>query len=303
MFKNKETKKRFSKVALAALLAAAVISSSMAGCSGSKSSSSSSSNSSSDEAPETEVVTRVVNGVYVDENGNIVTDPSGNPATVPATTANTAETKAAGSDNKQQSSAANQGGSSQSSSGSGQASGGNSQSGNGGGQTSSGGNSGNSGSRVQTPSNASQGNTTKKSKKDSSASGLTIGGKTYNVGDTVTCTYFLEAPETLVNFQGRIDFDSDLLSVSSAKLIEPASYGAMINSKLSDHISFNGSDLSGYDFTSPGYEFIVVEYKVKGKGTADPSIQFEVITSLNNKSYSDNSGILSNGAKIWAVYS
>ena len=270
MFKNKETKKRFSTVALAALLAAAVISSSMAGCSGSKSSSSSSSNSSSDEAPETEVVTRVVNGVYVDENGNIVTDPSGNPATVPATTANTAETKAAGSDNKQQSSAANQGGSSQSSSGSGQASGGNSQSGNGGGQTSSGGNSGNSGSRVQTPSNASQGNTTKKSKKDSSASGLTIGGKTYNVGDTVTCTYFLEAPETLVNFQGRIDFDSDLL---------------------------------GYDFTSPGYEFIVVEYKVKGKGTADPSIQFEVITSLNNKSYSDNSGILSNGAKIWAVYS
>ena len=156
---------------------------------------------------------------------------------------------------------------------------------------------------MQTPSNASQGNTTKKSKKDSSASGLTIGGKTYNVGDTVTCTYFLEAPETLVNFQGRIDFDSDLLSVSSAKLIEPASYGAMINSKLSDHISFNGSDLSGYDFTSPGYEFIVVEYKVKGKGTADPSIQFEVITSLNNKSYSDNSGILSNGAKIWAVYS
>ena len=119
----------------------------------------------------------------------------------------------------------------------------------------------------------------------------------------MVCTYFLEVPENMVNFQGKVTYDSGMLEKTNAYLVEPANYGALLNKDIDGKVVFNGSMLSGYDFTSPGYEFIVVEYKVKGKGTADPSIQFEVITSLNNKSYSDNSGILSNGAKIWAVYS
>ena len=66
---------------------------------------------------------------------------------------------------------------------------------------------------------------------------------------------------------------------------------------------FNGSMLTGYDFTAPGYEYLVVEYEVIGTGTTEPAITFDVITDVNNASYTSDDGTLSNGAKIWAVYS
>ena len=67
---------------------------------------------------------------------------------------------------------------------------------------------------------------------------------------------------------------------------------------------FNGSNLSGYDYTAPGYEFIVVEYEVLKTGSTEPAITFEVVSDLSDKAYADSSsGKLINGAKIMSVYS
>ena len=310
MFRNIETKKRLLNGSIVVLLSAAVMTASLAGCSSGKKSSS---EASPDEAAATEVVTRVVNGVYVDENGNIVTDPNGQAVSAPTEAGKTATTKAADSGNKQQSGSSSgntgnsgsNGNSGNTNNGNNGGSGSNQQNnGSGGNSNNGGGNSGNvdNSSRKTTPSNAKSGNTQKKSQENASATNLTIGDRTYNVGDTVKCTFFLYVPVDMLNFQGKVEFDPALLKVKSAQLIAPASFGAMINTGLGDHVSFNGSDLSGYDFTDPGYEFLTVEYEVLGTGTIDPSVVFDVLTDLNDKAYAGNGGALTGGAKIWAVY-
>ena len=148
-----------------------------------------------------------------------------------------------------------------------------------------------------------EGKTSGKSQEDSAAKDLTIGGKSYKVGDTVVCTYFLEVPENMVNFQGKVTYDSGMLEKTNAYLVEPANYGALLNKDIDGKVVFNGSMLSGYDFTSPGYEFLVVEYKVLKTGTTEPSIDFDVITGTSDKSYAGSNGALSGGANVWAVYS
>ena len=108
----------------------------------------------------------------------------------------------------------------------------------------------------------------------------------------------------MLNYQGKIEFDSDMLKKTDAHLVEPANYGAMFNNTFDNRIVFNGSNLSGYDFSSPGYEFIVVEYEVLKTGTTEPAITFEVLSDIKDKAYADSSsGKLINGAKIMAVYS
>ena len=156
--------------------------------------------------------------------------------------------------------------------------------------------------RKTTPSNAGAGKTSGKSKEDSAAKDLTIGGKTFKVGDKVVCTYFLEVPVDMVNFQGVVTYDSSMLKKTNAYLVEPASYSSLMNKDLDGRVVFNGSMLSGYDFTSPGYEFLVVEYEVLKTGTTEPSINFDVITGVNDTSYAGNNGGLTNGANVWAVY-
>ena len=156
--------------------------------------------------------------------------------------------------------------------------------------------------RKTTPSNAGAGKTSGKSKEDSAAKDLTIGGKTFKVGDKVVCTYFLEVPVDMVNFQGVVTYDSSMLKKTNAYLVEPASYSSLMNKDLDGRVVFNGSMLSGYDFTSPGYEFLVVEYEVLKTGTTEPSINFDVITGVNDTSYAGDNGGLTNGANVWAVY-
>ena len=298
---NGTTKKHIFKGAFAALLAAAVIAGAMTGCSKSKSSNSSETN-------ETQVVTQVVSGVYVDENGNAVTDANGDP--IPASEApsnGSKDTSKSGGYNSKQSSSSNQksngGSDSKKSEGDSQKSDSGSQKSDSGSQKSDTSKSSD-GSRVKTPSGASDSNTSKKSKEDSSAKTLSIGGKEYKVGDKVVCTYFLEVPETMLNFQGRIEFDSSMLKKTKAYLVEPATYSSMFNDTFDNRIFFNGSNLSGYDYTAPGYEFIVVEYEVLKTGSTEPAITFEVVSDLSDKAYADSSsGKLINGAKIMSVYS
>ena len=295
--KTKTTKKQKLNGVLAALIAAAVISAvTLTGCGGD----SDKDGATSDSAVETQVVTEIVNGVYVDENGNAITDPSGNPikATEAAGSSSsgskTSKTDGSSkqssySSNKTESKAESKSSAQTSSAGSGS---------NSSKQTSKSG-----GARKTTPSDASGGNTKKQSQEDGSASGLTIGGKSYKVGDKVTCTYYLSVPETMLNFQGRVEYDKSMLKKTGAHLVEPATFGSLINPNLDGRVVFNGSDLSGYDFSDPGYEFLVVEYEVLKTGKTEPSITFEVLTDVKDKAYAADGGALSNGAKIYSVYS
>ena len=250
---------------------------------------------------ETQVVTQVVNGVYVDKDGNAITDPSGNPikaTDAPKTTApakQTSKAQSATTANKQQSAAANNNNNNNKTQ--------QSAAGNNNNTNNNNNNSGSSAERKTTPSGAQAGNTTKKSQQDNSASDLTVGGKHYKVGDKVTCTYYLLVPNMMLNFQGRVEFDSAMLKLEDAYLVAPANFSAILNNNLDNRVVFNGSQLSGYDFTSPGYEFLTVEYTAQKTGTVEPSITFEVITDTSDKAYASDNGVLSGGAKVWAVYS
>ena len=292
------TKKNIFKSALAALLAATMIAGAMAGCGGSTSSKAEVS-----AANETQVVTQVVNGVYVDENGQPITDANGDfiPASEAATTAGDKTSKAkddkqSSADNKQNSKSGDT--SKTQSSASSKTNNQNS-----GAQQSAGSGNSGSGERTKTPSGAKNSATKKSTKADDSAKELTIGGKSYKVGDKVTCTYFLTVPQPMLNFQGRVEYDNTMLKKTNAYLVAPASYSAMLNATLDNRVVFNGSDLSGYDFTEPGYEFLVVEYEVLKTGTTEPAITFEVITDTNDKAYAGANGVLSGGAKVMSVYS
>ena len=302
---NKQTTKRVLNLTLVSVLAATIVSmGAMTGCNDDSDKKDSKGES---VVTETQVVTKEVNGVYVDENGSIVTEP---------------DTTAAADTKKQSSESKNQSSKSEGDKQSGDSdNGGSNESGNSGNnsgsskQSSKSGNSGNSGvpdynsgstkvdnsSRRTTPSNAKSAGTKKEGKADSSAKNLTIGDKTYNVGDTVTCTYFLTVPKDMLNFQGTVSYDSSLLKQKNVYLIAPASYGSVINPNLDGRILFNGSMISGYDFTEPGYEFLVVEYEVLKNGTATPSVTFDVLTDTDNGTYVSG-GALTNGAKISAVY-
>ena len=277
-----KTKNQIFKGVFAALTATALIAGVMTGCG-----KSSSSSSGSGDTKETQIVTEVVSGILVDENGQPITDEKGN--FISATEADKTE------GDKKQSGSSEQKSKTESSSQKSKAESGSQKS-----DTSS----KSEGSRTKTPSGASAVSTTKKSSADTSAKTLKIGGKEYKVGDKVVCTYFLEVPQTMLNFQGQLGFDSSMLKKTNAYLVAPATYGSIINTNLSDRVVFNGSNLSGYDFSSPGYEFLVVEYEVLKTGTTEPAFTFEVLSDVNDKAYADaSSGKLTNGAKISAVYS
>ena len=281
-----KTKNHIFKGVFAALTATALIAGVMTGCGKSDSSS-----SGSGDTKETQVVTEVVSGILVDENGQPITDEKGN--FISATEADKTDADKKQSSGSEQKSKTESG--SQKSDTSSKSQGGSQKS-----DTSS----KSDGSRTKTPSGAKTVSTTKKSSADTSAKALTIGGKKYKVGDKVVCTYFLEVPQTMLNFQGELSFDSSMLKKTNSYLVAPATYSSIINNNLNDRVVFNGSDLSGYDFSSPGYEFLVVEYEVLKTGTTEPAFTFEVLTDVDDKPYADaSSGKLINGAKLMAVYS
>ena len=268
-----KTKNHIFKGVFAALTATALIAGVMTGCGKSDSSS-----SGSGDTKETQVVTEVVSGILVDENGQPITDEKGNFISATEADKTDADKKqSSGSEQKSKTESGSQKSDTSSKS---------------------------EGSRTKTPSGASAVSTTKKSSADTSAKTLKIGGKEYKVGDKVVCTYFLEVPQTMLNFQGELSFDSSMLKKTNSYLVAPATYSSIINNNLNDRVVFNGSDLSGYDFSSPGYEFLVVEYEVLKTGTTEPAFTFEVLTDVDDKPYADaSSGKLINGAKLMAVYS
>lgn len=157
--------------------------------------------------------------------------------------------------------------------------------------------------------NSNKNNNSSSSKSDSSKSddsnskSLKIGGKTFNVGDTIVCTYNLTTPAVLENYQATIKYDSSKLTCKSAKMSEPAKYGAMLNIKIAGEISLSGVNIGdGYDYTNGG-AFMTVVYEVKGGGSTSPSYHWEVAyRASDSKNLIDKKGKPASGFKLSSSY-
>lgn len=157
--------------------------------------------------------------------------------------------------------------------------------------------------------NSNKNNNSSSSKSDSSKSddsnskSLKIGGKTFNVGDTIVCTYNLTTPAVLENYQATIKYDSSKLTCKSAKMSVPAKYGAMLNIKIAGEISLSGVNIGdGYDYTNGG-AFMTVVYEVKGGGSTSPSYHWEVACrASDSKNLIDKKGKPASGFKLSSSY-
>ena len=138
---------------------------------------------------------------------------------------------------------------------------------------------------------------------DSNSKSLKIGGKTFNVGDTIVCTYNLTTPAVLENYQATIKYDSSKLTCKSAKMSVPAKYGAMLNIKIAGEISLSGVNIGdGYDYTNGG-AFMTVVYEVKGGGSTSPSYHWEVACrASDSKNLIDKKGKPASGFKLSSSY-
>lgn len=141
------------------------------------------------------------------------------------------------------------------------------------------------------------------SKSDNNSKSLKIGGKTFNVGDTIVCTYNLKTPAVLENYQATIKYDSSKLTCKSAKMSEPAKNGAMLNIKIAGEISISGVNIGdGYDYTNGG-TFMTVVYEVKGGGSTSPSYHWEVACrASDSKNLIDKKGKPASGFKLSSSY-
>ena len=275
---NKHSFKSVLALTLAALIATAAF---LTGCGSSEESSSDEKETSI--VTETQVVTRVVNGVYTDEDGNPIKDENGQPMTAPSGTPDTkTDAKEKSENGGAQDSAANGGGNNSGAQNSAAANGG----GNGGAQSSAANGGGNSGSAQ---SSAADKSSKSDSKGGSSGGGnagsdtLSIGGKSYKVGDTVTCTYTLTCKKLMANFQAYIDYDGKFLKPTNAYLDGPAKSGSVINYELYDKqkIKFNGINLNGYNYTK-GANFLVVQYEVLAGGSSSPNFVWQISTDTKD---------------------
>ncbi len=138
---------------------------------------------------------------------------------------------------------------------------------------------------------------------DSNSKTLKIGGKTFNVGDTIVCTYNLTTPTVLENYQATIKYDSSKLTCKSAKMSVPAKYGAMLNKKIAGEISISGVNIDdGYDYTSGG-AFMTVVYEITGGGSTSPSYHWEVACrASDSKNLIDKKGNPASGFKLTTSY-
>ena len=276
-------KNKFSRISFVAVLAATIVTVGlMAGCG----SGASSSEAETKVVTETQIVTKVVNGVLTDENGNPIKDAQGNTVTAPAGTPDTDksskteknESQASGSQSSAAQSSANQSSGSQSS------------------KSDSG-----SSDKQSSNSSGSDKSSSKSSETPAKSSGdLKIGNQYFNVGDTVTCTYSLTCPKDFINFQATLNYDSSKLKATNAKMQGEAAGGAVVNHKLDGKVKFNGIKLGGYDY-SDGGAFMTVTYEVVGKGEVSPSISWEVVTDMDMNPMISN-GQLDSSFKITDKY-
>ncbi len=218
---------------------------------------------------ETQVVTRVVNGVFTDEDGNILKDADGQPITAPSGTPDSnAKEKSEKDDNKSSGSKTDAGSDEKDEK---------SESG----KSDEGGKSSDSYSDEGSKSSESKKTPEKKDDDGDSSNNLKLGGKECEIGDTVICTYYVTCPTKFINFQATLNYDSDKVNVEDAELSGSASSGSVINYDLDGKVKFNGIKLNGYNYAKGG-AFLTVTYKVLDSGSTDPKITWEIVTDASN---------------------
>lgn len=112
---------------------------------------------------------------------------------------------------------------------------------------------------------------------------LTVDGKKYNVGDTITCVYKVTAPENLENYEATITYDSDYVEATSAVLGQVARSGGFCNHRLTEEVRMNGVNISeGYNFKK-GEDLITVTYRVKAGGNTSIDFNWRVATQFVTK--------------------
>ncbi|MEE0842822.1 MAG: cohesin domain-containing protein, partial [Ruminococcus sp.] len=123
----------------------------------------------------------------------------------------------------------------------------------------------------------------KSSKSEGGGSGevLKVGGESFSVGDEITCVYSVTCPDSFINFQATLNYDSSVLKATGAKMQGDASSGSVVNYKLDGKVKFNGINLAGYDYTDGG-KFMYVTYEVIGSGSTSPEISWEIVTDEKN---------------------
>ena len=269
------SKNRFLIVSTAAALAAMMATASiLSGCGGSGDGET----KETKVVTETQIVTRVVNGVYTDEEGNIIKDSDGNPMTAPAGTPDSDAKEKSESEAKESKSGDEKSEAAESKSDDGD--------------------NGSSKSDDSKESKSSESKSSKSSKSEGGGSGdvLKVGGESFNVGDEITCTYYVTCPDSFINFQATLNYDGSVLKATGAKMQGDASTGSVINYKLDSKVKFNGISLSGYDYADGG-KFMHVTYEVIGTGSTSPKISWEIVTDESNKAMVVN-GDLSSSFKV-----
>lgn len=251
----------------------------------------------------TQIVTKVINGVLTDEQGNVLKDENGEPMTAPSGTPDSNEAEKnendvdnkisnVGFDNKKPNNSDNK----TSNTGSDNKTSNNSDS------TSkpSDNKTSNNSDSTNKPSNNKPSNNKPSNKPNGNSGTLKIGNKTFNVGDTVTCTYKVASIDYFINYQGYVEYDNTVLNVTGAKLLGKASSGGVLNYKLPDKVRFNGIRLSGYDYTEGG-DFLEVTYEVIGSGSTSPKLIWEVVTDEDHNKMVIN-GEIKNTFKLTESY-
>ena len=127
---------------------------------------------------------------------------------------------------------------------------------------------------------------------------LSIVGKTFNVGDTVKCTYSIRCDKILNSYQAYIVYDIKYLKATNAYLKSPAKNGGEVikESETSPgKIDFYGFNNNGYDYTSGG-DFVVVEYEVLAGGNTLPELFWITVTDID-----DNNLVLNGGKPNYSI--
>ena len=264
----KQIKNRFLIASVAATLAAMLATASiLTGCG--------SNDEETDETKvitETQLVTKIVNGVFTDEEGNIIRDKDGQPITAPSGTPDT--------DEKEKNENKSDNGKTSDSKSSDYKSSDNKSSGS---KSSDSKSSGSKSSDNKSSDSKSDGDSSKDDHDDDdNGDVLKVGGKSFSVGDTIICTYSVTCPNAFINYQATLNYDNSKLKATGAKMQGDASTGGVVNYKLDSKVKFNGINLNGYDF-SDGGKFMYVTYEVVDTGSTSPEINWEIVTDDNDK--------------------
>ncbi len=126
-----------------------------------------------------------------------------------------------------------------------------------------------------------------------SDSSFTVNGKTYSakVGDVVTYTVNMTAPEKIENGQFIIYYPGDVLTVKEVKFDDILGKPVVNYSEgVSNEIDFNFSNYEGYDFTSKRM-LVAVSFTVSAAGTGTVEVSKKagevIVCNLDDKDITD----------------